>query len=264
MNPFTISRGTRPLLISFPHSSAALPDWLVEQMTSAGRATPDTDWCLPALYNFDCMEMASRQEAAFSRYLIDPNRPADKSNLYPGQPTPKLCPIETFAGENIYLDGNEPDDDEIQKRIQAFWKPYHQNIELELARLVDEFGFAVLFDVHSIKAEVPRLFTGKLPDFNLGTHNGKSCADSLQNQLSQVFQNCQNYSHAVNERFVGGYITRHYGSDKFPNVHAVQLELSQATHWDEARQTICTTRAEQVRPVLESFVQTIFNWIEQQ
>ena len=50
------------------------------------------------------------------------------------------------------------------------------------------------------------------------------------------------YSHVVNGRFKGGYVTRHYG-DPERGVHAVQLEIAQACYmdenppyrWDEAR-----------------------------
>ena len=70
------------------------------------------------------------------------------------------------------------------------------------------------------------------------------------------------YTHAVNGRFKGGYITRSHG-DPENGVHAVQLELSEITYMDEDppfgfREDL----AEQIRPVLSGLIQTMLAWAE--
>jgi N-formylglutamate amidohydrolase len=126
---------------------------------------------------------------------------------------------------------------------------------MELERLVKDFGYAVLLDVHSIAEEVPMLFPRTLPHFNFGTNHGQTCGQSLQSALKEFAESINDYSHVINGRFVGGYITRRYG--QLPNVHAVQLELNRSTYMDEETLKWNDTNAAQVRPVLERFVEML-------
>jgi len=43
----------------------------------------------------------------------------------------------------------------------------------------------------------------------------------------------EGFSHVVNGRFKGGWITRHYGQPQ-EGVHALQLEMAQACYMDES------------------------------
>jgi N-formylglutamate amidohydrolase len=79
----------------------------------------------------------------------------------------------------------------------------------------------------------PRFFAGALPDLNLGTADGKSCAASLQSIAERIVGSAGGFSHVVNGRFKGGYVTRHYGAPA-DNVHALQLEMAQVCYMDEA------------------------------
>ena len=85
---------------------------------------------------------------------------------------------------------------------------------------------ALLFEAHTIRSRVPRLFDGRLPDINLGTADGKSCASDLAALLIETAGEAEAYTSVLNGRFKGGYITRHYGRPA-DGVHAVQLELAQ-------------------------------------
>ncbi len=256
---FAFRAGEIPLLVSFPHSGTEIPAEMAAGMTAAGLQRPDTDWHLPRLYEFEWLHRASTIRANFSRYVIDPNRPPDNSNLYPGRPTPQLCPVHTFSGQEIYQLDQRPEPADVRHRLQRFWQPYHQQIAQELGRLKAQFGAAVLFDAHSIASRVPRLFDGVLPDLNIGTAHGQSCAEPLESAIREYLAT-QHFTYAVNGRFVGGYITRHYGQ---PNqqVHAVQLELSQATYMDEPSGQWHDGRAAAVRPVLEGIIDTLVQWI---
>jgi N-formylglutamate deformylase len=203
-------------------------------MRPAARRSPDTDWHVGRLYEPLAQALgASVLKPLASRYVIDLNRPADGHALYPGQRETGLVSTIGFDGEPLYLDGREPDADEVQRRIEAFWQPYHQALSEELTRLCAEHGRAVLWEGHSIRSQVPMLFEGRLPDFNLGTAAGTSCSDALQARLQACLASQSRYSVAVNGRFKGGYITRHYG-DPRAGVHAVQLELVQLNYMDEA------------------------------
>jgi len=259
----TFHQGSIPLLVSFPHSGTDIPKKLAERMTEAGRAVPDTDWFLPRLYDFVADTGASTIQANFSRFVIDPNRSTDGVNLYPGQPTPQLCPIQCFDGSPIYLPGQEPDEFEIGRRTAEYWRHYHDDIQEELTRIKHAHGLAVLFDAHSILSRVPRLFPGQLPDINIGTSNGDSCDAALQESIAIALEQQTTCSHVMNGRFVGGHITRHYGKPEH-RVHAIQLELSQRRYMDESTGQWHDERAGETQPILQSIIEAILAWASQQ
>jgi N-formylglutamate deformylase len=184
------------------------------------------------LYAFARDLGASMIVPAYSRYVVDLNRPSDNASLYPGQNTTGLCPIVQFSGEPIYQAGEEPHGSEIAARVETYWKPYHAALAGEIARLRAQHGRVVLWEGHSIRSVVPFLFEGRLPDFNLGTANGESCSATLQKRLIDVLDAQGAYTRIANGRFKGGYITRHYGRPD-DGVDAVQLELAQLNYMDE-------------------------------
>lgn len=234
MANFTLHRGRAPLLISLPHDGSFIPDDIAARMHPPARRSPDTDWHVGRLYEPLAHALgASVLKPLASRYVVDLNRPADGHALYPGQRETGLVPTIGFDGEPLYREGSEPDGAEIQRRINEFWQPYHRALAEELARLSAEHGRVVLWEGHSIRSQVPMLFDDRLPDFNLGTAAGASCGEALQAQLQACLASQSRFSLAINGRFKGGYITRHFG-DPGAGVQAIQLELAQLNYMDEA------------------------------
>jgi len=227
---YTLSPGDGPLLISIPHDGRKLAPGMRERMTEEGLALPDTDWHVRRLYGFAGGLGATVISADYSRYVVDLNRPATDEALYAGQVSTGLCPSRTFAGQPIYRDGQGLTSSERKARLQDYWMPYHEALAAELARLRERFGYALLWDAHSIAAEVPALFAGQLPDLNVGTDDGASCDGTLQAAIWTVAA-ASEYSSVLNGRFKGGYITRHYGRPG-DAVHAIQLEVSQRCYMD--------------------------------
>jgi N-formylglutamate deformylase len=229
---FELHRGEAPLLVSLPHDGTAVPEALAARMTPEARAVPDTDWFVSRLYAFARGLGASVLVPRHSRYVVDLNRPPDDVSLYPGQNTTGLCPAVRFDGGPVYLPGQAPGPDEVQARVETCWRPYHEALADELARLRARHGRALLWEGHSIRGTVPFLFEGRLPDLNLGTAAGASCTPARQARLEAVLAAQPDYTWVVNGRFKGGYITRHYGQPA-QGVDAVQLELAQSTYMDE-------------------------------
>ena len=229
---FTLHRGDAPLLLSLPHDGSLIPPALAQRMVPAARRAPDTDWHVARLYAFARELGASILVPRHSRYVVDLNRPEDDVSLYPGQNTTGLCPIVQFSGEPVYLEGQGPDAAEVAARVDTYWRPYHQSLQSELARIRAQHGRAVLWEGHSIRGEVPFLFEGRLPDLNLGTAAGASCSPVLQSRLEAVLAAQDEYDWVANGRFKGGHITRHYG-DPGNGIDAVQLEISQRNYMDE-------------------------------
>ena len=252
MAPFEFRAGRTPLLVSMPHTGTHLPEDLKPRLTPAALALPDTDWHLERLYDFRDALGVSVLVATHSRYVVDLNRPPDNANLYPGQDTTPLVPIDTFHKEPLYRRGEEPDEAEIAQRVEKCWKPYHSQLTQELERLRKQHGYALLWDAHSILSQVPRFFAGTLPELNLGTAGGRSCGAGIGEAL---MEKVSGYSAVLNGRFKGGYITRTYGAPA-KDVHAVQLELSEATYMEESPPfRFDDSRATRLRPPLRALIE---------
>jgi N-formylglutamate deformylase len=257
MELYRFRAGASPLLVSMPHTGTFVPEWLQPRLSAAARLLPDTDWHLERLYDFADEIGASVLVATHSRYVADLNRPPDNASLYPGQDTTGIVPMDTFHREPLYLPGFPPSPSEVKERIETYWQPYHQRLAQALAELKAKHGYALLWDAHSIFSELPRFFEGRLPDLNLGTAGGKSCAPGIGEALAKAVEE---YSVVLNGRFKGGYITRHYG-DPANGVHAVQLELSEAAYMKEQapyrfRDELARRLRPQLRTLLELFLLT--------
>jgi len=260
--PYRYRRGTSPLVVSMPHVGTFVPHSVGRQLADCAARRPDTDWHLPRLYDFLPELGATVIQATHSRYVVDLNRPPDGSNLYPGRDTPRLCPVDTFQSEPLYPAG-EPDEAEIGRRVEGVWRPYHRRLATEIARVRAEHGVVLLWDAHSIVSVAPRLFEGRLADFNLGTADGASCDRGLADALAVALTRHSGYTSVLNGRFKGGYITRHYGSPA-QGVHAVQMEMAEATYMQETSPyTFVAERAQGVRRILREQFAIALAWARQ-
>lgn len=219
----TVRRGESPLIVSIPHAGTELVD-VRDQIKSPWLATLDTDWWVDRLYDFAADLGATVVSTAISRTVIDVNRDAESKELYPGLASTELVPTTTFDGTPLYDADRVPVAGEIARRRKSYFDPYHAALRTELARLRKAYSTVVLYDAHSIRSHVPRLFEGTLPQFNIGTFNGRSCSQQL---TDAVAASCVTYpaDHVVNGRFKGGAITRAYGQPS-QGVHAIQMELA--------------------------------------
>ncbi len=261
---FTLHRGTAPLLLSLPHVGTAIPEALRPQLVERAMALEDTDWHLERLYAFARELGASLLTPHFSRYVVDLNRPPENAPMYPGVNNTELCPTRLFTGQALYrqIDGvsQAPNPAEVARRVQRYWQPYHAALRAELDRLRAAHGHVMLFDGHSIKSELPWLFDGKLWDLNLGSVDGRSCAPALLEALAQILQGQSRYTHKIDGRFKGGFITRHYGRPS-DGVHALQLEMCWSCYmherppfdWDDQR-------AAQVQPLLRQLLRALLDF----
>jgi len=258
---FRFTPGSMPMLLSIPHGGTDIPDELAGHYAPSAAARADTDWHLGKLYDFAEEMGISVLAARWSRYLIDLNRPPEDFNLYPGQDTTGLCPVDTFTRERLYLPGHEPDALETARRLERYWQPYHQQLQAELERLLALHGRVVLWDAHSIASRVPRFFEGRLPDLNFGTADGASCSLQLQGAIMNVAAAQDRFSFVFNGRFKGGHITRRYG-DPARGVHAIQLEMCQCLYMDEAPPfDYRLEAAARVQPLLRELMGTALEWV---
>jgi len=220
----TVRRGEAPLLVSFPHTGLELPSDCAAGLVSAQRARHDADWHIERLYAFAHDLGATIVHTALSRTVIDVNRDPSGASLYTGQVTTGLVPTESFDGLPLYREGAAPTSQEIERRKELYFAPYHAALVQELARLRGLHKRVVLYDCHSIRSVIPRLFGRELPVFNIGTNEGKACGSGLAGRIAAICA-ASPWSHVVDGRFKGGWITRTHGRPR-DGIHAVQMELA--------------------------------------
>lgn len=256
-NPIMVRSGRGRMVVSMPHVGHLLPVDVRREFSPLVRYLDDADWHVDRLYDFLEPMRASSIAASWSRWLVDLNRPPDDESLYPGQNTTGLCPVTSFSGVPLYRKGREPDAKEINRRRELYWQPYHDSLRGLINAAMSSHGQARVLDAHSIVSSCPRLFDGRLPDINIGTHGGRSCSAGLLDEVRALLEAQTAFSWVVDGRFRGGYITRHYGRPAH-GVEAIQVELAQRTYMDEARpDTWDDARAEPLRALLKAIVTAI-------
>ena len=157
----------------------------------------------------------------------------------------------------MYRDGQGVADAEVAQRLETWWRPYHQQLRSELDRIHAQHGVAMLWDAHSIRSVLPRFFEGKLPDLNLGTAKGASCAPELAQRLHDIARATPGHTAVLNGRYTGGYITRHYG-EPGRGIHAVQLEMTQCSYMEEVWPfAYRPDRAQAVQPHLRLMLEAV-------
>jgi len=226
-----VERGDAPLIISIPHAGLQIPEHIAARLVSPDLARYDADLYVDHLYAFAHGFNATIVRTTISRTVIDVNRDPSGKSLYPGQATTGLCPTETFDGVPLYREGEAPDAAEIEARRREWFDPYHHALSSEIERLRARHARVVLYDAHSIRSHVPRLFEGTLPQFNIGTNSGASCDYMLAKRIENICR--ASASTVVDGRFKGGWITRHYGRPE-AKVHAIQMELAMRGYIEEA------------------------------
>jgi N-formylglutamate deformylase len=221
-------QGTSPVILAFPHTGTDVPPEIWNRLNDNGKLLADTDWHIHDLYD-GLLDGVTTVRATFHRYVIDANRDPTGTSLYPGQNTTGLIPETDFDGLSIWKDGEAPDEADVAGRLRDFHAPYHAALAAEIERVKAIHGVAILYDCHSIRSHIPFLFEGKLPDFNIGTNSGSSCAVEFERVTAEVVGYAAGYTSIVNGRFKGGWTTRHYGQPA-NGVHAIQMELAQSAY----------------------------------
>lgn len=257
-----VSRGNGPIVLGLPHTGTEIPGVIWDKLNENGHSLADTDWNIHRLYD-GLQSDVTTVRTPIHRYVIDVNRGPDDASLYPGQNTTGLCPVTDFDGKPIYRPGQEPDIQGIETRRKTYHQPYHKALSAELSRVHALHGCAILYDCHSIRSCIPYLFDGNLPDFNIGTNSSTSCSPIVERTVDEICRSAQGYQAVLNGRFKGGWTTRNYGKPK-NGIHAIQMELAQATYmqevppwrYDDTKATPLRAHLSNIFNALEKLVET--------
>ncbi|WP_299348843.1 N-formylglutamate deformylase [uncultured Shimia sp.] len=255
MDAVQVNQGSSPIVLGLPHVGTFVPDEIAQNFTPRGRELPDTDWHVDRLYD-GLVPSVTTVQATFHRYVVDANRDPSGVSLYPGQNTTGLVPETDFDCVPIWR--TPPDAAEVEARRKAYHAVYHEALQAELDRVRAVHGVAILYDCHSIRSVIPHLFQGILPDFNIGTNNGETCAKAIEAAVVGVCADAKGYTSVLNGRFKGGWTTRHYGRPQ-DGVHAIQMELAQSTHLtdENAGWVYAPEKAGRLRPHLKRILETL-------
>lgn len=247
-----------PILLSIPHCGVRFPEELKRQYRQDLIEAPDdTDWFVNQLYDFAASMGITVIHSIYSRWVIDLNRDPESKPLYTdGRIITALCPTTTFTGEPLYVDQRKDVDPlEVKRRVEIYYKPYHEQIRKKLFEMKNSFGKVLLWECHSIRQFVPTVFPEKFPDLILGTNDETSASKPIiDTTLAELRNSDYNVSH--NFPFKGGYITRHFGKPA-ENQHAMQLEMSKVNYMDDSEMKYDEARAMKVREVLKRVFNTL-------
>lgn len=226
MKVVEVTMGEGPLVLGLPHGGTHVPPEIWARLNEKGRHLADTDWHVGRLYE-GLGDGVTTVAATHHRYVVDANRDPSGASLYPGQATTDLVPLTDFDGAPLWDD--PPTEAEVSERTRLYHAPYHVALAAEMERVRERHGVAILWDAHSIRSRIPRLFKGVLPDLNIGTDDGRTCGPDMPCALAGLCAAATDYSMVINGRFRGGWTTRHYGRPH-EGWHAVQMEVVQSTY----------------------------------
>ena len=256
MNVFEVTEGDSPIILGQPHGGTHVPADISARLNERGKGLDDTDWHIHRLYD-GLLDGITTVRSNIHRYVIDANRDPSGVSLYPGQNTTSLCPTTDFDGEGIWNEGQAPSQDEVLSRRAAYHAPYHEALAEQITRVQAKYGMVILYDCHSIRSNIPHLFDGQLPVFNIGTNGGQTCDASIESATHEICRATPNTDTVLNGRFRGGWTTRHYANPT-NGVHVIQMELSQRAYMDEFPPWgYRTDRADILRPVLARILEQL-------
>jgi N-formylglutamate amidohydrolase len=217
-----------PVLLSVPHAGRDYPEWLIALSkggASALRALEDP--LVDDLVEGAVDKGIGAVIARTPRAAIDCNRAEDEidPSVIRSGPIPSLSP-RARGGLGI-VPGRTASHGplwrqpipryELEERLTQAHRPYHRAIEEALARLVDEFGCALLLDCHSM----PPPDSG--PSVIIGDRHGQSAGPWVTSEAVKIVTS-MGFRAGVNQPFAGGHVVQRHGSPG-REVHALQIEI---------------------------------------
>ena len=122
---------------------------------------------------------------------------------------------------------------EAQRRIDTYWRPYHQALRDLIEQARARFGWAVVIDMHSMPHDAVAHMLPPHPEVVIGDRHGISCSAALREMVCAAFRHSA-FRLRLNAPFSGAYVASAYGRPT-QGVHVLQVEIDRALYLDDAR-----------------------------
>lgn len=219
-----IFRGESPVLVVAPHAGRAVPtDLLVNpawELIEGSQSDPGGALLIDVAQKRGVSTIA----AEIHPCVIDMNVAQEDSALTRRLNRLGLCRTHTAHGKALYAPGLEPSDEDVKRRVQDFWTPFHQSLKQELLRLRDTHNNVFVLVSHAGSWLSPFRSQLAIADCNFSTNNGASCDKRAVSAVAQAARNLER-SWVVNGKSIDGFATSHYGMPEI-GIHVVGLEIS--------------------------------------
>lgn len=249
-HPFTLiepAGNLTPLVVDSPHSGCVYaPDFRFICLPHLLRQTED--FAVDKLVACAAEAGASVLKAEFPRSYIDANRAEDDLDpalLAEPWPVP-LAPCDrTLLGlglvrrlckSGVPVYGAPLLVEEVQQRIENFYRPYHAQLEALMAKRLAVFGEAYLINAHSMPSRAGDGWGTARPDFVLGDRQGTSCDPAFTRLVRDLLQDL-GFTVALNDPYRGMEIVRRHGQPGAGR-HALQLEINRRLYMNETALTL--------------------------
>jgi N-formylglutamate deformylase len=246
-----------PFIISLPHCSKKIPKEIQPCLTlNKKEIAESTDRGVSDI--FGSLPTKRIIFAQWNRLVVDLNRSPDRLGAK------GVVPQVDYHGRSVYHPECIPNEEEINRRLSAYYWSFHQSLSDSLK----EKDSMALFDCHSLNGTGPEEAPdpgNKRKDIILGNHGDASgkmisarhnitCPPETLQLIKKAFEK-SGFSVSLNDPYPGGFITRFHGASlRGTAKFAVQIEINQDLYLDHTDRVISRSRLEEVKTrVLQSF-----------
>lgn len=230
------------VIFGSPHSGNVYPDWFLAETRLPHellRSSEDAfvDQLIACAPEFGAVTIS----AQVPRSIVDLNRGADEIDPLVVRGVPRhplnqrtlagLGVIPRVVSQGRTILERPIDRAEAERRINVYWRPYHQALAALIAEARSRFGQAILIDVHSMPHDALAHLQAPRPDMVLGNRHGLSAAARVSDAVFAAVQD-EGWRIRRNSPFAGAYICSAYGRPG-RNVHVLQLEIDRSLYMDE-------------------------------
>ena len=244
--PVEIGRGAAdvPLVFDSPHSGRYYPDDF-SSVVSLKLLREYEDRFVDLLIQDAAAHGVTTIAANFPRAYIDPNRAPDdidEEMLEAVWPDPLSPTRHSEQGTGLIFRRMHDEShiydrpltvEEVQRRLDGCWRPYHAALETALAVAGRHAGVVWHINWHSMRPVGDAMTPdpgSKRADFVLGDRQGQSCEPAFTSIVSELLEG-MGYSVAINHPYQGAYIVERHGRPD-EGRHSLQIEVNRGLYMD--------------------------------
>ncbi len=235
-----------PLIFDIPRSGREYPNWF-RSPAAFNDVRRNVSMYVEALYEDVPEEGATWLFACFPNTLIDANRNEKDVDaaLIAGASEGQFSPsdrslrgvglIPKFCGDgSVPLQGAPMSMDDLERRLNDFYWPYHNELSANIARLKNEFGRVYHISCHSMAGRGNKAMkdAGQArSDFDIGDGNGKTCGPDFVEAVKECLSDF-GYDVTVNRHFAGAECIHKHASVE-NGIESLQIEVNRSLYMVE-------------------------------